>query len=100
MISHFARTNGRVPSNSASKPALDMENRYRSDKSIVQETVDDLDCNCRHPFYPAPNCTLCYYIPAYMELTYRRLELFDKKTATAKCIDELGGEIPHSKSKA
>ena len=93
IVSYFVQNqsnlNDTIDNYGTPRPSVSIENLLRADKS-------DLTCKCRFPFYPATNCTICYYIPSYYEKTYRRFELFDKETAVQKCKDELKGEIPHS----
>ena len=44
------------------KPTTDRPTyRPRNDPQVKLVSEEDIDCKCRAPFYPASNCSLCYY---------------------------------------
>ena len=84
----LAQDNGSI-----SEPTSDFGKRQRID---IPEIPAESPCQCRLPFYPAGNCTLCFYVPSYTENNFVRLKQYSKEAAKEKCVDELKGEIPSS----
>ena len=78
---------------SISEPTSDFGKRQRID---IPEIPTESTCICPLPFYPAGNCTLCFYVPSYNENNFVILEQYSKEAAKEKCVDELKGAIPSS----
>ena len=85
---HPAQDNGSI-----SEPTSDFGKMQRID---ILEIPAESPCQCRLPFYPAENCTMCVYVPSYTQNNFVILEQYSKEAAIEKCVDELEGEIPSS----
>ena len=67
-------------------------------KNIKTPPQNGSSCQCRSPFQPAHNCTLCFHIPIRSAFRgFTAPELYNKTSAIQECSVKLGGEIPHSK---